>query len=314
VRQLTILSGAGINLGVSAACPNVTEMINFTYQNISQNVYQRIQPDIRAMFSPESFDYILGGLLTINLVIEKTRVDLQRFQINETAFCSIFRQTDLQASIIEALTSIERQLTIPLDSQLYISSIFDSSVEFLCEKYNSINYFTVNFDNVFDHILYGVGYKRSGIITDFWSASGAFNESAVRKVKIHHLHGDLRFKPFKKTQYNNPPYKWPVIVVGDQEVKKGIIASNESLRKYHHKLKANCSERNGISENVLAIIGFGFREEDLHINQALKQAFDNGVYDKICLYNPEDKLGQFAKNYKWTQPLYTDLPTFLKSL
>ena len=64
MRNLTILSGAGINIGVSQACPFADEMLNFSYQKISTNVYTRISPEIKALFSPESFDYILGGLLT----------------------------------------------------------------------------------------------------------------------------------------------------------------------------------------------------------------------------------------------------------
>lgn len=106
MRNLTVLSGAGINIGVSQACPFADEMLNFSYQKISTNVYTRISADIKALFSPESFDYILGGLLTVNLAIEKTKQDLKRFNMNEAAFADLFRQSDLQSSIANALDQI----------------------------------------------------------------------------------------------------------------------------------------------------------------------------------------------------------------
>lgn len=36
MRQLNIISGAGINLGISAVCPEATEITNFTYQKSAQ--------------------------------------------------------------------------------------------------------------------------------------------------------------------------------------------------------------------------------------------------------------------------------------
>jgi hypothetical protein len=83
MRQLTIISGAGINLGISKACPEANELLSFTYQKISQSVYGKVSEHIQKMFSPDSFDYILGGLLTVNLAIEKTKRDLKRFKVNE---------------------------------------------------------------------------------------------------------------------------------------------------------------------------------------------------------------------------------------
>ena len=180
MRQLTILSGAGINLGISNACPEADEMLSFTYQKISTSVYAIIDPEVKAMFTPESFDYILGGLLTINLVIEKTKVDLKRFKMNEGAFAELFKQSRLQTSISSALSSIENQLTISLGQILGVIDKFRPAIDNLFENYDSINYYTVNFDGIFDHILYGKNYARSQNVTDFWWPSG-----------VHHRHVPL---------------------------------------------------------------------------------------------------------------------------
>ena len=124
MRQLTLLTGAGVNLGVSQACPFADEMLNFTYQKISVSVYERIDPQLKALFTPESFDYILGGLLTVNLAIEKTKQDLKRFNMNEQAYADLFRQSNLQTSIIAALEQLETQLTISLGQMLNVVTAF----------------------------------------------------------------------------------------------------------------------------------------------------------------------------------------------
>lgn len=311
MRQLTILSGAGINLGVSQACPEADEMLSFTYQKISTSVYSRIDQDVKAMFTPESFDYILGGLLTVNLAIEKTKQDLQRFHMDQQAFADLFRQSNLQASIAGALDSIEKQLTLSLSQMLGVTEAFSGSIDRLFNTYDSINYFTVNFDGIFDHIIYGNKYRRGDKVTDFWKGDGSLNHNIDRQAKIFHLHGDLRYKPFKKTKYNKPPYRWPVLVVGDHEVKMGIITSNESLRLYNNRFKAICESKGEVTENNLAIIGFGFRPEDEHIIKRLRHALDNGIYDNIYLFDPEDKLSNIAKNYNWIKPSQQNLIEFL---
>ena len=76
-------------------------------------------PQLQAMFTQESFDYILGGLMTINLVVEKTKQDLIRFRIDQQAFANIF-QSSLQDSIIQALDQIETQLTVSLGQMLEV--------------------------------------------------------------------------------------------------------------------------------------------------------------------------------------------------
>lgn len=315
MRNLTILSGAGINIGVSQACPTANEMLNFSYQKISTNVYGRISPEIKALFSPESFDYILGGLLTINLAIEKTKQDLKRFNMNEAAFAQLFRQSDLQSSIANALDQIEHQLTISLGQMLNVVNTFTPVLDRIVTSYRSVNYFTVNFDSIFDHILYGPKYARGGIVTDFWNSNGTLNNHANQQVKIHHLHGDLRYKPFKKTQYNQPPYRWPVLVVGDQEVKKGLIAGQESLRFYNKRLRIATETREpGVTQNVLAIIGFGFRDEDEHIVSRVKHAVSNGIFDSILLFDPEDRLATFCRGHTWISPNQENLLAFLARL
>jgi len=315
MRNLTVLSGAGINIGVSQACPFADEMLNFSYQKISTNVYTRISADIQALFSPESFDYILGGLLTVNLAIEKTKQDLKRFNMNEAAFANLFRQSDLQTSIVNALNQIENQLTISLGQMLNVVTAFMPEIDRVVASYDSINYYTVNFDGIFDHILYGPRYSRGQIVTDFWRADGSLHHQADQKVKIHHLHGDLRYKPFKKTQYNQPPYRWPVLVVGDQEVKKGLIAGQESLRFYNNRLRASTEAREaGVTENVLAIIGFGFRDEDQHIVSRVKHAIANGIFDRVLLFDIEDRLGPICQEHTWVKPDQENLIAFLARL
>lgn len=314
MRQLTIVSGAGINHGVVKQCPYADELINFTYQKVSQSVYQRVTPEIRDMFTQESFDYILGGLMTVNLAIERTKQDLRRFNMNEEAFTSLFRQTELQSSIIAALDQIENQLTVSLGQMLQVVNDFAPAINHLQGTYQSVNYYTVNFDGIFDHIIYGAGYARSGVTTDFWTAAGSVNKYIDRQFKIMHLHGDLRYKPFKKTQYNTPPYRWPVLVVGDGEVKKGIIASNEALRYYNQRLRDTFEERGAATENNLLIIGFGFREEDEHIVSKIKGGIVSGVFDSITAYDLEDKLAGIARPYDWVRPDQQGLRDLLQSL
>ena len=202
MRQLTIVSGAGINHGVANEFPFADQLINFTYQKVSQSVYERIAPGIQEMFSEESFDYILGGLMTVNLAIERTKQDLRRFNMNEDAFSSLFRQSDLQNSIIQALDQIENQLTVSLSQMLDVVNHFSPTINELAYRYDSVNYYTVNFDGIFDHIIYGQRYARGQITTDYWARDGALNKHANAKFKIMHLHGDLRYKPFKRTRFN----------------------------------------------------------------------------------------------------------------
>lgn len=182
MKQLTILSGAGTNISVSQACPDAVEMLNFTYQKISTSVYSRINPEIKDMFSPESFDYILGGLLTVNLAVEKTKQDLRRFNMDENAFANLFRQSDLQSSIANALDQIEQQLTISLGQMLSVVEAFNPAIERISEKYSSVNYFTTNFDGIFDHIIYGPRYSRKDKVTDFWKSDGALNHQADKQI------------------------------------------------------------------------------------------------------------------------------------
>lgn len=315
MQQLTILSGAGINHGISAACPQARDLIDFTYQKISQSVYERIPSQLQAMFTQESFDYILGGLMTINLVVEKTKQDLIRFRIDQQAFANIFQQSSLQDSIIQALDQIETQLTVSLRHMLEVVRQFDPAIRHLDSRFDSVNYFTLNFDGVFDHIIYGERYVRGAFTTDFWSPWGDLREGIDRKFKIMHLHGDLRYKPFKKTQYNDPPYRWPVLVVGDAEVKKGIIASNTALRFYNQRLREACENRHRIQENVLLVAGFGFREEDQHVVSKIKAAVNNGIFDRMICYDIEDKFADWCpRPYEWRDPRNLGLNDLLHSI
>jgi hypothetical protein len=305
------LTGAGINLGVSAACPFADEMLNFTYQKISMSVFQRIDPHLQELFSPESFDYILGGLLTVNLAIEKTKQDLKRFKMNEEAFANLFRQSHLQSSIVDALEQLETQLTISLRQMLEVVTAFSPSINRIAANYNSIDYFTVNFDGIFDHIIYGPQYSRKDIVTDYWRGNGEMNQKATQPIKIHHLHGDLRYKPSKITNFNKATYRWPVLVVGDQEIKKGIIAGNEALRFYNRRLNSATEAKSEPGEHTLVVIGFGFRDEDEHIVARIRHGIEAGAFDRVFLYDPCDRLENMFPARVWIHPAQMNLIDFL---
>lgn len=314
MRQLTIISGAGINLGISKACPEADELLGFTYQKISQSVYRKVSEEIQKMFPQDSFDYILGGLLTVNLAIEKTKRDLKRFNINEHAFSEIFKQSDIEASIADALRQIEQSLRISLKQMLEVVEAFQPAIERLSNEYDSINYFTLNFDRIFDHMLLGPRYRRTQYCTDFWTHKGELNKAAEAKIKIYHLHGDLTYKPNKQTRYSENAYRWPVLVVGDQQVKMGIIASNPALRFYNNCLKEVCSNRNGINENNLAIVGFGFREEDEHIVKQIKHGIENKVFDNKHLFDVNDTLDGLCDDHDWSKAHEMSIVDFLGKL
>lgn len=311
MRQLTIISGAGINLGISKACPDANELLGFTYQKISQGVYRKVSAEIQEMFSPDSFDYILGGLLTVNLAIEKTKRDLKRFKMNEKAFAELFKQSHIEKSIESALEQIERDLRISLEQLLDVVKIFQPAIGKLAEEYDSINYFTLNFDRIFDHMLLGPQFRRSQDCTDFWNSRGELNKQADAKIKIFHLHGDLTYKPNKQTRYSKNGYRWPVLVVGDQEVKRGIIASNPALLFYNQRLRAVCDKRDGIDENNLAIVGFGFREEDEHIVKQIKHGIKNKVFDNINLFDVNNTLDGICVDHQWVKANENNLIDFL---
>jgi len=313
-RQLTIISGAGINLGISKVCPEANELLGFTYQKISQSVYRKVSEEIQRMFPQDSFDYILGGLLTVNLAIEKTKRDLKRFKMDEDVFAEIFKQSDIQASIADALTQIEQSLRISLEQMLGVVKIFQPVIERLANEYDSINYFTLNFDRIFDHMLLGPGYRRGKDCTDFWDSRGRLRTDADAKIKIFHLHGDLTYKPNKQTRYSDNTSRWPVLVVGDQEVKRGIIASNPALLFYTQQFRAVCDSRDGIDENNLAIVGFGFREEDEHIVKQLRHGIDKKIFDNKHLFDINNTLDGVCVDHHWANAKEMSLLDFLGKL
>ena len=314
MRQLTIISGAGINLGISKACPDANELLGFTYQKISQSVYRKVSEEIQRMFPQDSFDYILGGLLTVNLAIEKTKRDLKRFNIDEQAFSEIFKQSDIDSSIAEALQQIEASLRLSLKQMLEVVEAFQPAIGRLVNEYDSINYFTLNFDRVFDHMLLGPKYRRKEYCTDFWTYKGELNTLADKKIKIFHLHGDLTYKPNKQTNYSENTSRWPVLVVGDQEVKKGIIASNPALLFYNNRLKQVCNSREGITENNLAIVGFGFREEDQHIIKHVTHGIENKIFDTMHLFDVNNTLEGMCEDHHWSKANEMSLLDFLGKL
>lgn len=315
-KQLTILTGAGINMAIANECLPTQQkyLMNLTYQKISLNIYQQLPNIYRNLFQENSFDYILGGLMTISLAMEKTKLDAQRFGINPTAFGNLFQTSGIQQAIINALNQIEQQLTVTLGTLIHTINIYNQGISQISEKYNSINYCTLNFDGIFDHIIYGQNYSRGNQTTDFWNGNGTINENINRKFKILHMHGDLRYKPSKKTNYHNPPYQWPTLVVGDAEVKKGIIASHQALRFYNKKFRSICESRENYSENNLLIAGFGFREEDEHIIANLNKAFSSNTFDKIFIYDVINPLHQKQIPHQFIDANTHTLSTVLNSI
>jgi hypothetical protein len=328
MRQLTIVSGAGINIGISKSCPEANYLLGLTYDKISKSVYNKIREDIQVLFEPDSFDFILGGLLTVNLAMEKIKGELNRFNMNKVAFDDLFNQSLIQDSIANALQQIEQSLTIPLDEVLKILKKFQRPIEKLADQYDSINYFTLNFDSVFDHMLLGPNYRRGRMCTDYWWGNRSkpeldFKPDLDARIKIFHLHGDLRYKPNKTNKMERKggeEYRWPVIVVGDQQVKRGIIASNAALSFYNNRFKELCQpngeSRKTYKENNLAVIGFGFREEDTHIVNNIRQGITGGVFDNIHSYDMEDKLmlSGICAEHNWAKASETNLITFLDKL
>lgn len=318
VRQLTILSGAGINLGLREVCPGAAHLFELAYSRVSAAVYQRLPGHVQNIFpNPDSFDAILGGLITVNLAIERTKLDMRRFGVDENAFADLFHQTTVQETIIHALDAIEQQLRIPLDQMLAIMDTFAPAINALFQRYDSINYYTVNFDAIFDHILYGrYNGGRMHQVTDFWGWDGNLTPGIARKAKIFHMHGDLRYKPFKQTTYNNPPSKWPVLVVGDNQVKLQTIAQYDALQFYNQRFRETCANRGPYNvANDLAIIGFGFRDEDDHIRTPLWEGMVAGVFGRIAIFDMADHLGRhtpFPTNF--TSAENSNLLQFFESL
>lgn len=314
MNQLTIIGGAGINIGVHGVCPFADEMLSFTYDKLSASVYKIIEPEIRELFKPESFDFILGGLLAVNLALEKAKENLRRYKVDEGIFSQLFRQSDLQLSIVNALERIEDQLTISQHQLVDVVKVFDPVIENLSKKFDVINYFTTNFDGIFDHVFYGLHYSRGKRVTDFWKSDGSINRDANQQIRIHHLHGDIRYKPSKKTKYNNPPYRWPVLVVGDVEAKRQLIGGQESLLLYREKFQNVMESRGSVQRNVLAIIGFGFRDEDAHIVKNIRSGLSGCVFDEVYIYDPVDHLAGIRGKRIWVRPESKDIISFLDSL
>lgn len=290
MRQLTILSGAGINMGIAGVVPQASDLPRLTYREVSNAVYNLLPAQLQAVFQPESFDYILGGLMTVNLAIETVKQDMRRFNVNEHAFAELFMQTQLQQAVGNALTQIENQLQISWGQMMDAIDTFDTVIEALMAKYDSINYFTLNFDAIFDHILLGRYYKRGGYVTDFWTRQGMLNRGANRKIKIYHLHGDLRCKPTKRTDQHTPSYAWPILVVGDQRAKAAMIGASEYLQFFNNGFYEIAQNRGPYEQNDLAVIGFGFRAEDRHIIEPVIRGMHTGVFNTISNYDVQDQL------------------------
>ena len=76
--------------------------------------------------------------MTINLAIEHVKRDIKRFGMNEDAFADIFKQSDLQNSIIFALDQIEQQLRISLPQLIGVLKHFDNAISHLKQSQLSL--------------------------------------------------------------------------------------------------------------------------------------------------------------------------------
>lgn len=127
-------------------------------------------------------------------------------------------------------------------------------------------------------------------MTDFWTRQGQLNRFANRKIKIFHLHGDLRCKPTKKTDQHTPPYAWPVLVVGDQRAKTAMIGASEYLQFFNNGYYGLVQNRGPFEVNDLAVIGFGFRDEDAHVINPVVLGMNTGVFNTITNYDVQNHL------------------------
>lgn len=288
MKTLNVLTGAGVNLAISGENKNISDLIGFTYQSISKSVYDDLDEKWKKIFNPESFDYILGALITMSSVIDKTKDELIKYGVNLDEFGELFHQSALRAAIEESYKKIENELLIEANQLVDVIRFYNPSIESIKDNFAKINYFTLNFDGVFDHVLYGERFSRGSAITDSW-VSGTFTSSFDnRQFRICHLHGDIRYKPHKVSTKSPGKTLWPVLVVGDLSVKKSLIVGNEALNSYFNYFKNQFAEKT--PNSTLLVAGFGFREEDQHVSSKVKNAIINDYFDEVFVYDTVDRL------------------------
>lgn len=295
MKTLNVLTGAGVNLAISRENPNISDLIGFTYQSISKSVYDDLDVKWRKIFNPESFDYILGALITMSSVIDKTKDELIKYGVNLDEFGELFHQSALRAAIEESYKKIENELLIEANQLVDVIRFYNPSIESIKDNFAKINYFTLNFDGVFDHVLYGERFSRGSVITDSW-VNGEFTSTFDnRQFRICHLHGDIRYKPHKVSTKSPGKTLWPVLVVGDLSVKKSLIVGNEALNSYFSYYRNQFAAKK--PDSTLLVAGFGFREEDQHVSSKVKHAIINNYFDKVVVYDAVDRLKEDKECY-----------------
>lgn len=315
MKTLNILTGAGVNLAVSKQNPEIEDLIGFTYQSISKSVYEDLEDKWQNIFNPESFDYILGALITMSSVIDKTKEELNKYGVDLEAFGELFHQSALRVAIEESYKKIENELLIESNQLVEVIRFYNPSIENLRGRFEKVNYFTLNFDGVFDHVLYGERFSRGGVVTDSWINGEFTNRFDDRKFRICHLHGDIRYKPHKISGKSPSKRLWPVLVVGDISVKKSLIAGNEALMSYYKYYKNQFFLEN--RDASLLVAGFGFRDEDQHISSKVKSAIKDGLFGNVFVYDAIDHLKDnedFAGKYNFIDAKEVGLSELLGSL
>lgn len=315
MATLNILTGAGVNLAISKENEDIYDLIGFTYQSISNSVYKYLDDKWKQMFSPESFDYILGALITMSDVIDRTKEELVKYGVNLQVFGQLFHQSDLRLAIEDSYKRIENELLIDSRQLVNVIRFYNGSIIELKNKFEKINYFTLNFDGVFDHVLYGENFSRGNLVTDSWINGEFVDRLNDRQFRICHLHGDIRYKPHKVAGAAPAKRLWPVLVVGDLQVKKSLIVGNEALTSYFKYYK----EQMGSADNnsVLFIAGFGFRDEDHHISSRVKKSIAESIFNKVIIYDAVDRLGEekdCAGKYNFVDAKNNSLSDVLNSL
>jgi len=313
MSRLVVLSGAGINMALSECGTLLGEVSSFAYRSLSENVYSLLDDNLRSIFVPDSFDMILGTLMTLDSYFERLKREVGRFLVREDDVSRLLGQSLVRDSILASLNIITEQLTIPKDELIGAVKHYDPVIEGIIARFEKVQYFTTNYDGLFDHILYGSSYGRSADLTDFWRTR-RFDPTISRRVEIVHLHGDLRYRPNKVNRFQRKSTAWPMIVVGDHQMKLEQIASQESLRFFNSHFESSVLKRKDTSEGVLAVIGFGFRAEDKHVVGPLLEALENHTFREVYIYDTTAPAACSAVDCCWVDANQVSLRSFLSML
>lgn len=136
MRVLNILTGAGVNLAISKENPDIDDLIGFTYQSISKSVYNDLEEKWKSIFNPESFDYILGALITMSGVIDRTKEELEKYDVDLEAFGELFHQSDLRCAIEESYKKIENELLVDSNQLVDVIRFYNPAIASLNQAFD----------------------------------------------------------------------------------------------------------------------------------------------------------------------------------